>query len=236
MDLKPRKLHFPGYNLLFDIIDIPGEAFFVQPAIHLSRNIMKCLQNVKNKKCIVGYFVSFFSHFASFFLILHFAPFRTIRSGILAKCRGIHSLFLCTHKIWMKYEQYIVGVSYFVVCFVKTLPKYLQNAKYNKCVAGLSIWVCWCLQHTTLGPSFRQSTTLRFVAYTHLSNLNLPTHRFTVDFVMTFCTPYITHILICISQPETFSGVKNQITLHCLPLGAVVSVAAIIIFLIASNF
>ncbi len=194
---------------------------------------MKCLQNMKNKKCKVRYFVSFF--FAFCIIFSHFT-FHTTRSGILAKCQEIHSLFLCTHKIWMKYEKCIVGVSYFVVCFVKTLAKYLQNAKYNKCVADLSIWVCWCLQHTTLGPSFRRSTILRFVAHTHLSNLNLPTYRFTVDFVMTFCVPCITHILICISQSKTFSGVKNQITLHCLPLGTIVGVAAIIIFLITSNF
>ncbi len=28
MDLEPKKLYFPGYNLLFDIIAIPSEVFF----------------------------------------------------------------------------------------------------------------------------------------------------------------------------------------------------------------
>ncbi len=29
-----------------------------------------------------------------------------------------------------------MGVSYFAVCFAKTLAKYLQNVKYDKCIAG----------------------------------------------------------------------------------------------------
>ncbi len=29
MGLKPKKLHSPGYNLLFDIIAIPSQQFFV---------------------------------------------------------------------------------------------------------------------------------------------------------------------------------------------------------------
>ncbi len=39
--------------------------------------------------------------------------------------------------------------------------------------------------------------------------LNLCTHRFTVDFVMTLCVPYTMHILTCFSLPETFSSIKN---------------------------
>ncbi len=35
------------------------------------------------------------------------------------------------HKSWMKYEKFIVSVSYFVVRIVKTLTKYLWNLKYK---------------------------------------------------------------------------------------------------------
>ncbi len=31
----------------------------------------------------------------------------------------------------------MASVSYFVVCITKTLVKYLQNAKYEKCMASL---------------------------------------------------------------------------------------------------
>ncbi len=48
------------------------------------------------------------------------------------------------------------------------------------------------------------------------STLNLYMYRFTVDFVITFCIPYTTQILVLISQPETFSSIKNWITLCCL--------------------
>ncbi len=51
-------------------------------------------------------------------------------------------------------------------------------------------------------------------SYLFVPHLNLCTHRFTVDFVITFCTLYTTHILTWISQPKTFSSVKNQITLR----------------------
>ncbi len=37
----------------------------------------------------------------------------------------------------MKHENCIVGVSYFVVCLVKTPAKYLRNAKNYKCIAVL---------------------------------------------------------------------------------------------------
>ncbi len=38
----------------------------------------------------------------------------------------------------MKYEKCIVGDLYFVVCFAKTFAKYLQSAKYDKCIASLT--------------------------------------------------------------------------------------------------
>ncbi len=41
--------------------------------------------------------------------------------------------------------------------------------------------------------------------------LNLCTHRFTVNFVITFCALYTAHILVWISPLETFSSIKNQI-------------------------
>ncbi len=62
--------------------------------------------------------------------------------------------------------------------------------------------------------------------------LNLRTHRFTLDFVITFCAPYTTRILTQISLLETFSIIKNQITLHCLSLDTPASVTAIVIFLV----
>ncbi len=58
----------------------------MMPAIHLSRNNMKCSQNMKNKKCIAEYFVSIFTHFVPFFS--HFAAF-CIRVDIHVKCQWI---------------------------------------------------------------------------------------------------------------------------------------------------
>ncbi len=58
------------------------------------------------------------------------------------------------------------------------------------------------------------------------STLNLRTHWFTVDFVLTFCTPNTMHILMRISQHKMFSSIKNQITLRCFSLCTVVGVAA----------
>ncbi len=49
--------------------------------------------------------------------------------------------------------------------------------------------------------------------------LNLCMHQFTVDFVITFCASYTTHILVWISLPEAFSSIKNRITLCCSSLG-----------------
>ncbi len=42
---------------------------------------------------------------------------------------------LIKHKTRMKYENNMVSVSYYMVCFAKTLVKYPQNAKYKKCTA-----------------------------------------------------------------------------------------------------
>ncbi len=44
---------------------------------------------------------------------------------------------LIKQEIRMKCEKCIVSVSYFVACFAKTFAKYPQNAKYEKCIAGL---------------------------------------------------------------------------------------------------
>ncbi len=44
---------------------------------------------------------------------------------------------LIKKEIRMEYDKYIVSVSYLVVCFAKTFVKYLQNAKYENCIAGL---------------------------------------------------------------------------------------------------
>ncbi len=46
--------------------------------------------------------------------------------------------------------------------------------------------------------------------------LNLCALQFTVDFVITFCMPYTTHILKWISLSKTLFGVENWITLCCL--------------------
>ncbi len=43
--------------------------------------------------------------------------------------------------------------------------------------------------------------------------LNLFTHQFTVNFFFTFCVLYTHHILVWISPSETFSNIKNRITL-----------------------
>ncbi len=76
-------------------------------------------------------------------------------------------------------------------------------------------WVCWCLLHATLVLLF-DSLQLRGSWFLLICpTLNLFTHWFTVDFVITFCAPYTVRILKWISLRETFSSVKNWITLHC---------------------
>ncbi len=107
----------------------------LRPAIHLS-------QNEKNRKCIAMYFASLFSHFVPLFLLFAFCSL-CARVGIRAKSQIDFVVYffvaLIKHKILMKYEKYIVSVSYFVVCFTKTFAKYPQNAKYEKCIAGRRI-------------------------------------------------------------------------------------------------
>ncbi len=44
---------------------------------------------------------------------------------------------LIKHEIHVKYEKCMASVSYFVVCFAKTVAKYPQNEKYEKYIAGL---------------------------------------------------------------------------------------------------
>ncbi len=86
---------------------------FVRPAIHLSWNTQKWAQNVKNKKCIAGYFASLFSLFV-FHSILH---------------QGRHSrknskdFVVYFFTALMKCENWIVNVSYFVVYFAKNTRK-----------------------------------------------------------------------------------------------------------------
>ncbi len=48
--------------------------------------------------------------------------------------------------------------------------------------------------------------------------LNLYTHNFTVDFVITFCAPYTTHIFMWIPLPEIFStlGVAHTYDTYCM--------------------
>ncbi len=60
--------------------------------------------------------------------------------------------------------------------------------------------------------------------------MNLRTY--TVDFVITFYAPYITYIFVWISQPKTFSSIKNRIVLHWLSLGMDISVVVVDIFLV----
>ncbi len=64
------------------------------------------------------------------------------------------------------------------------------------------------------------------------STLNPCTYQFMVDFMITFCIPFTTHILRRTSLPETFFTVKNHKTFHSPSLGTTASVAAIVIFLI----
>ncbi len=104
----------------------------VRPAIHLSRNMWKWVQNAKTEKCIVRYFVRLFSLFA----------FRSILCQSWHSCKNSEDFVvyffavLIKHKIRLKCEKCIVSVSHFAVCFAKTLAKYLRNAKYEKCIAG----------------------------------------------------------------------------------------------------
>ncbi len=106
--------------------------------IHLLRNNMKMITKCKKWKVYSELFcVTFFAFYATFFafhILQHFAP----GSAFVRKVKGFRGLFstvLIKHEICMKYEKYIVSVSYFVVCFSKTFVKYLGNVKYKKCMA-----------------------------------------------------------------------------------------------------
>ncbi len=48
MDLKRKKLYSPSYNLLFDIIAIPSEAFFIQIDEFVDTCGMPCRVNLFN--------------------------------------------------------------------------------------------------------------------------------------------------------------------------------------------
>ncbi len=91
----------------------------VKPAIRLLRNMWKRSQNAKNKKCIAGNLRHFFhiSHTFSRFSLSHFTVFRARGSAFTRKVEGFCGLFFATlikHEIRMKYEKYIVSVSYFL--------------------------------------------------------------------------------------------------------------------------
>ncbi len=58
----------------------------LRPAIHLSQNMQKWAQTVKNEKCIAGCFASLFTHFTPLFSL--FATF-CARVGICAKSQTI---------------------------------------------------------------------------------------------------------------------------------------------------
>ncbi len=119
-------------------------------AIHLKQNTRKA----KNEKCIVGYFVPFFSRFALLFSLFLFC----IRVGIHAKTKDFVVYFfaaLIKHKICMKCEKCIVSVSYFVVCFVKNTRKmrkvYSRPLKYRQSMDSIRLFAkvhcpakcCW---------------------------------------------------------------------------------------------
>ncbi len=71
-----------------------------------------------------------------------------------------------------------------------------------------------------------------FLTVYHFEVHQLCTHPFTVDFLIIFYAPYTTHMLVQISLSETFSKVKNRVTLPRSSLGTAVGVAAVIIFLV----
>ncbi len=104
-------------------------------AIYLSRNCMKCSQNVKNvKRSLLLHFFHISHYFCR--ILHHFTP----GAAFLRNFKGFYCLFsaaLMKHEIWMKYEKCIASVSYFVVCFAKTLAKYPPNVEYNKSIDSL---------------------------------------------------------------------------------------------------
>ncbi len=79
----------PIFILLAKLDKIP----FLRPAIHLSRNSMKC-SHVENEKCIMVYFASLFSHFASYFFVCcilhHFGQWVAVLRNV---GEGFYSLF-----------------------------------------------------------------------------------------------------------------------------------------------
>ncbi len=94
----------------------------LRPAIYLSWNRQKWAQNVKNEKCIAGYFAPLFLRFTPLFSLFAFC------SNL---CQGWHSrktqriswfyffTTLIKHEIRIKCEKCIVNVSHFVACFTK---------------------------------------------------------------------------------------------------------------------
>ncbi len=100
----------------------------------------------KTKKCIAGYFAPLF--FA--FRVPYFA-FCILRQGWHSRKNSKDFVIyffaaLIKHEIRMKYEKCIVSV----LCFVVFREKHAQNAKCEKCIAGLTIafylmscYLCW---------------------------------------------------------------------------------------------
>ncbi len=105
--------------------------------VKYEKTILKC----KKRKWIARYFASLFSHFPSLFSLFVFHSISRHGRHSCEKLKDLVVYFfaaLIKHEIHMKYEKYIVNVSYFMVCFVKIMVKYPQNVKYENCIAGLT--------------------------------------------------------------------------------------------------
>ncbi len=98
-----------------------------KPAKHLSPNMWKWAQNVKNKKCISGYFAPLFSYFVALFSL--FVP----ESAFVRKLQGFCGLFFQginktrnSHEIRKVYSQ----------CFVFRCVFCPKDARSAKCIAA----------------------------------------------------------------------------------------------------
>ncbi len=95
-----------------------------------AKTIAKCKKQKVHSKVFHVTFFAFHAPFFAFRILQHFTP----GSAFAQKVKGFRGLFFHgINKIQNSQEIWkcIVGVSYFVVCFVKTF------VKYKKCIARL---------------------------------------------------------------------------------------------------
>ncbi len=133
----------------------------------------------------MGHFASFFSCFAPPFLLFAFRSFSRYGRHSCEKSKDFVVYFLTAlikQEIHMKCEKCIVSVSYFVVCFAKTLAKMIAKCKKRKVHSGvfrITFFAFW--------------TPFSLFAFRNISHQSWHMCEKPKDFVVYFYTALIKH-------------------------------------------